>query len=132
MKKLTVLIILAFLPVIGCGSLHKHPADIAAVAIVPATQSYLIAEKSLLNLHDACKAIGENCPAALKPIVKNWNRIDDLNDKASEQLSKVHQAWLDLSRLKTPQTEAEFAKQLDLLSRMVADLSAFIPSKESK
>lgn len=123
---IAILIVSSF---IGCGANRKHPVDIAATYIVPADQSYQITERSLLTFHDLCKALGPNCPAVLQPIVTNWNRIADLNLKADAVVKKIHAAWLTLSQVNTPENEAELRQQVEVLSKMIADLSAFIPDK---
>lgn len=131
MKKLKIIAIALSIAVASIGCAGRHPSDIAAAAIVPATQSYLITEKALLQLHDACIAVGDNCPELLKPIVENWNKIDDYNDLVSEQFRITHEAWILLSQANTPENEKQFVEQLRLLSAMVAKLSEYIPEKES-
>ena len=127
-----ILIALLCFAVLSVGCAGKHPADLAAVAIVPATQSYEIAQDALLNLHDTCAALKENCPQILKPIVTNWNRIDDINDQVDAQFKVTHDAWILLSQANTPENEAQFAEQLRLLSQLVAKLAEFIPNKEGE
>ena len=128
-KLLTVTMVLVALS-IGCAGASRHPADIAATYIVPADQGYQALEKSLIVMHDTCAALGDNCPPGLRPIVTNWNKIDDLNDKVSAQIDKVHKAWFDVAGLKTPQNEAELKKQLDIFNALMKDLAAFIPENK--
>lgn len=128
MKKLLFILLIAASFGLGCGPKHSHPADVAATYILPFDKTYQIAEHTLLTLHDFCAALGENCPAKLKPIVTNWNKIDDINDKISATVDKIHATWLDVARLKTPENEKQLQDQLRLLTELLNDLLNFLPS----
>lgn len=123
MKRIVFAILIAA-ALLGCS---HHPADIVAPVLITTNQVYDVANKSMIALYDTCKAAGEQCPAAIKPIVTNWNKIDDVCDKIDAALKTLDDTWITLSQAETPENQEQFNKQLALVKELLAELRALIP-----
>lgn len=124
-KTLSAILIFGILFSFGCAG--KHPSDVIAPVIIKTTQVYHLANQTMIALYDVCKMQGDRCPDALKPIVTNWNQIDDRCDQIDIALMKAQDLWLDVSRLKSPESIEEFNRQWMIVSRLIDELVSLVP-----
>ena len=124
MRKILIALVLIPMLFSGCA---KHPSDALAPVIMKSAQVYHFANQTMIALYDACKMQGDRCPAALKPIVTNWNQIDDVCDQIDIGFMKAQDAWLEVSRLKSPESIEEFNRQWSVVTRLLDQLFGLVP-----
>lgn len=122
-----ILFVLLCFVVLSIGCPGKHPSDIMAPVIMKSSSLYHFGNQSLIGLYDSCKLLGDRCPSYLKPIVTNWNAIDDKCDLLDDAFTEAENLWLEVSRLKTPESIEQFNAQWSIVSRLLDELFALVP-----